>query len=80
MVVCKYVLYLYQQKQTKMIQLTKIAKGKYYDRLSSNCIYKTNNIWFVMQECTGEVYFSAKTLKECKTFQKSENEIKSWNN
>ncbi len=61
-----------------MIQLIKIAKGKYYDRLSSNCIYKTSNGWSVMQECTGEDYFSAKTLKECKTFQKSENEIATW--
>ena len=64
----------------QMIQLQKLGKGKYYDRVSSRCIYKTNDNWSVMNECTGEVYFSANTLKECKRFQKADNEISSWNN
>ena len=72
--------YICTNKDKKMIQLSKRVKGKYYDRVSSRCIDKTNDGWAVMNECTGEVYFSAKTLKECKTFQKSENEIASWNN
>lgn len=62
-----------------MIQLKKIGRGKFYDKVSSRCIYKVGSKWRVMNECTAYVYFSAATLKECKMFQKRENEIASWN-
>jgi hypothetical protein len=62
-----------------MINLTKIAKGKYYDKISSRRIFKINDNWIVMNECTGYVYFSSNTLTECKKFQIAENEISSWN-
>jgi len=61
------------------MKVTKITKGIYYDNISHRCIEKSNGNWNVKNECTGEVYFSSKTLKECKRFQESENEILLWN-
>jgi hypothetical protein len=62
------------------MKITKITKGIYYDNVSHRCIEKSNGIWNVKNECTGEVYFYSKTLKECKEFQSAENEILLWNN
>ena len=63
-----------------MIKLKKIKKGVYYDTISSRYIDLVEGKWFIKNECTGDVYFSSDTLKECKQWQKGENEILSWNN
>ena len=70
---------MYNFKIKTMKSLKKIKKGYYYDKESGNCIVKQNGKWNVWQECTGELFYSAKTLKECKRFQVIENEIRSWN-
>ena len=60
------------------MKLTKVTKGIYYDNTSHRYIEKSSGIWSVKNECTSEVYFSSRTLKECKIFQESENEILLW--
>ena len=57
------------------IKLKKIYKGFYYDNISHRCIDLKNKIWEVKNECDGTIYFSAKTLKECKVYQSFENDI-----
>ncbi len=63
-----------------MIKLKKITKGIYYDTVSNRCIEYVNGKWSVINECTGDVYFSSDTLKKCKQWQKCENQILNWNN
>ena len=60
------------------IKLIKLRNGKYLDAWSGSVILRDGSVWNIRQECTGELLFSAKTLKECKMYQKSENEIASW--
>jgi len=57
------------------IKLEKIIKGVYYDNISSRYIELKNKIWQVNNECDGRIYFSAKTLKECKKYQSLENDL-----
>ena len=57
------------------IKLDKIYKGIYYDNISHRCIELKNKIWQVKNECDGRIYFSGKTLKECKEYQSLENDI-----
>ena len=63
-----------------MIKLKKITKGLYYDTVSNRNIDFVKGRWSVKNECTGDIYFSSNTLKECKQWQKGENEILNWNN
>tara|TARA_B110000046_G_scaffold177866_1_gene205185 strand:+ start:356 stop:547 length:192 start_codon:yes stop_codon:yes gene_type:complete len=63
-----------------MIKLKKITKGIYYDTVSNRYIDLVDGKWCVTNECTGDVYFSGNTLKECKQWQQGENEILNWNN
>ena len=62
------------------IQLKRVCKGIYTDLISNRYLELKNGVWEVSNDCTGEVYFSSKRLKDCKSFVSSENEILLWNN
>ena len=60
------------------VKLEKIIKGYYIDKISQRDIELKNKIWQVKNQCDGRIYFSGKTLKECKVYQSLENDIRSW--
>tara|TARA_R110001599_G_scaffold154220_1_gene339889 strand:- start:261 stop:458 length:198 start_codon:yes stop_codon:yes gene_type:complete len=60
------------------VKLEKIIKGYYIDKISNRDIELKNKIWQVKNQCDGQVYFSGKTLKECKVYQSQENDIRAW--
>jgi len=62
------------------IKLEKLRKGCYYENISYRYIELKNKIWSISNICDGRVYFSGKTLKECKVYQSQENDIRAWSN
>lgn len=55
-----------------MIKLRKIVKGCYEDTISHRWIEKKDDVWVVYGEV--KTYFTGKTLKECKEYQKQRND------
>ncbi len=61
-----------------MIQTKKILNGVYEDVYSGRYIEFLNGKWHVLS-VLGEVYYTSKTLKDCKIWQCKENQILSYN-
>ena len=62
------------------MELEKLRKGCYYENISHRYIDLKNKTWQVSNECTGKIYFTSKTLKDCKRYISAENEIKEYLN
>lgn len=63
-----------EAKQTYS-DVQKVTEDSYYDNVSNNLIEKDGKNWNVKNEVTGEVYHTAKSLKDATNWQETENQI-----
>jgi hypothetical protein len=62
-----------------MVKLKKITNGVYEEQHSGRYIELMSGKWQILS-VLGDVYYTSKTLKDCKIWQSRENKILSWNN
>ena len=63
-----------KEKQT-FSDVQKVTENSYYDNVSNNVIEKDGKNWNVKNEVTGEIYHTAKSLKDATNWQETENQI-----